>query len=64
MEDSQIYEKVKKDLEDMQIESSHKFAKEIHSNLEEFHLRKTLFFMRMLNSVAANRFIYPNLSKV
>jgi hypothetical protein len=48
----------------MQIESSHKFANAVHSNLDEFHFRKTLFFIRMLESSAANRLIYPNLSKI
>ena len=64
MEDSQFNEKVKRELEEARNESSHKFAKSIHSNSEDYHLRKTLFFVRILNSMAENRNKIPVLSNL
>ncbi len=62
-EDSQFYEKLRKETEDARVESSYKFASLMHSNLDDYHHRKSAFFLKMLSSMAEYRLKYPSLSK-
>jgi hypothetical protein len=62
-EDSQFYEKIRKEQEDVRADSAFKFAHSIHSNADDYYFRKNAFFMKMANSIAANRLRYPTLSK-
>ena len=63
IDDSQFYEKIRKEAEDSRIDSSFKQANSVHSNLDDFYERKISFFEKMVNTTSTNRLKYPNLSK-
>jgi hypothetical protein len=64
LEETNFYEKIRKEAEDSRVESSYKFAHSVHANMDEFFERKISFFERIVYSLAANRLKYPNLSKI
>lgn len=63
MEESQFYEKIKKNAEDSIINSSHKFSQGFHENMEEIYKNKSLFFNKYIKSKAKDRYKYPSLGK-
>jgi len=63
LEESQFYEKIKKDAEDFRISSSHKFSEEFHSNMEQIYINKSSFFNKFVKSKTNDRYKYPSLSK-
>ncbi len=63
MEDSQLYEKVRKESEDARIDSAYKLAHSVHTNMDDYQFRKTSFFIKLVNALANNRLKYPGLGK-
>ncbi len=64
IEDSQFYEKIKKEAEDARIDSSFKQANSIHSNLDDYYERKITFFEKIVNNTSSNRLKYPSLRNI
>jgi len=62
LEESQFYEKIKQEAEDFRINSSHIFAQEFHSKMDQTYQNKSMFFNKFVKSKAKDRYKYPSLS--
>jgi hypothetical protein len=63
LEESQFYEKIKKDSEDSIIYSSHKFAKDFHNFSERTFTNKSAFLEKFALSKTKDKYLYPSLGK-
>jgi hypothetical protein len=50
LEDTYFYEKIKKENNDRKLDSSHKFATNVHCNLDDEYERKIKFFEKLTDS--------------
>ena len=62
LDDTHFYEKIKKENDERRIDNAYKFAVNSHSNLDDYHDRKTIFYDKMINSNANNRYKYNKLN--